>query len=368
MAGFFSVRVAPGLRVSASSRGLRAHVGPREARLHVGGGRTGVSTGAGPFTYYHSLGGGGRRRNRPRGRPAARPAAPSGTVVRPTGKAARARLLAEEVALIENLHRQRFDPAVPRSAPVPVLPDREELRADLEREHLRGTRFWQLSRRAAARRRAADEADGRLAELAAEAQAAHRAEQTHLDQQWQALVRNEPQAVLTEVAASFEDNAAPVGVDGAELSIVVLVPSLDAVPDRTPGVTAAGNPSIRKASATWRWDLYQQLVAGHALVSVREAFAVAPGIARATVVVLRDEGPDVYGRPRAEPVLATRIDRAALDGVRWQDVSAWEVVEQLGRDTLLETRGRADEVMPLDLADQPDLQALVESVDLEDLD
>ena len=53
--GFFSVKVAKGVRLSASSRGLRAHVGPRGARLHVGGGGTGMSTGAGPVTYYSSF-------------------------------------------------------------------------------------------------------------------------------------------------------------------------------------------------------------------------------------------------------------------------------------------------------------------------
>ena len=56
MAGFLSFKIAPGVRVSASSRGLRTHLGPRVARVHVGGGRTGVSTGGGPFTAYESLG------------------------------------------------------------------------------------------------------------------------------------------------------------------------------------------------------------------------------------------------------------------------------------------------------------------------
>ena len=41
----FSVKIAPGVRVRASSRGIRTSIGPRAARLHVGGGRTGFSTG-----------------------------------------------------------------------------------------------------------------------------------------------------------------------------------------------------------------------------------------------------------------------------------------------------------------------------------
>lgn len=58
----FSFKVAPGMRVRASSRGVRASVGPRAARVHFGSGRTGLSTGAGPVSLYTSLGGGGGRR------------------------------------------------------------------------------------------------------------------------------------------------------------------------------------------------------------------------------------------------------------------------------------------------------------------
>lgn len=33
--GLIGVRLAPGVRVSLSSRGVRAHVGPRAARVHA---------------------------------------------------------------------------------------------------------------------------------------------------------------------------------------------------------------------------------------------------------------------------------------------------------------------------------------------
>src|SRR5690349_4095340 len=56
----FSVKLAPGVRVRASSRGVRTSLGPRIARVHVGGGRTGFSTGVGPASYYTS---GTRRRS-----------------------------------------------------------------------------------------------------------------------------------------------------------------------------------------------------------------------------------------------------------------------------------------------------------------
>src|SRR5437879_2030923 len=56
----FSIKLAPGVRIRASSRGIRTSLGPRAARVHIGGGRTGVSTGFGPVGFYTSLGGGRR--------------------------------------------------------------------------------------------------------------------------------------------------------------------------------------------------------------------------------------------------------------------------------------------------------------------
>ena len=116
----FGVRIAPGLRISASSRGIRAGIGPRAARIHVGSGRTGFSTGAGPLTYYTSA---GRRRTR-----AARPRAISqGTYEREMRRAERVQLISRvaelETELVE-AHLQAFPRAVEPEVPAvsAVLP------------------------------------------------------------------------------------------------------------------------------------------------------------------------------------------------------------------------------------------------------
>jgi hypothetical protein len=57
-----SFKVAPGVRIRASSRGISAGVGPRAARVHVGTRGVGVSSGVGPLSAYSHLGGGGGRR------------------------------------------------------------------------------------------------------------------------------------------------------------------------------------------------------------------------------------------------------------------------------------------------------------------
>jgi hypothetical protein len=139
------------------------------------------------------------------------------------------------------------------------------------------------------------------------------------------------------------------------------------LPDHYPTTTEAGNLSLRKATASLTAGWYRQLVAGHAVVSARETFAVCPALDCARVVVLRDDGPDVYGGPRARPVLATCLSRAGLVGVRWEAVTAWDVVEDVGTQTLVRLRGSARKLEALDLEHEPDLARVAASVDLEEL-
>jgi len=49
------VRLLPGVKLRATRRGLRWSFGPRWLRLHAGAGGTGLSTGAGPVSYYRPL-------------------------------------------------------------------------------------------------------------------------------------------------------------------------------------------------------------------------------------------------------------------------------------------------------------------------
>jgi hypothetical protein len=49
------------LKVRVTRRGVRWAIGPRWLRLHLGAGGAGVSTGAGPFSWYRPL---RRRRGR----------------------------------------------------------------------------------------------------------------------------------------------------------------------------------------------------------------------------------------------------------------------------------------------------------------
>lgn len=114
----FSVKIAPGVRVRASSRGVRTSIGPRVARVHVGAGRTGLSTGAGPVGLYTAVG-------RTRRRPGSRGKSPSIASLQRQAAAARkaeaaaqkaeeaeeAQRLAAALREILDVHRQEFPSA-----------------------------------------------------------------------------------------------------------------------------------------------------------------------------------------------------------------------------------------------------------------
>src|SRR5215212_11366104 len=130
----FSVKIAPGVRVRASSRGVRTSIGPRAARVHIGGGRTGFSTGAGPVGYYTSIGGTQSRTQR-------RPSAGSyqrqlTATPAAVAKAQEAQRLAHLFQGLINIHRETFPPATRSLAPRPPAPDAAAIRARHKRAAL----------------------------------------------------------------------------------------------------------------------------------------------------------------------------------------------------------------------------------------
>ncbi|WP_180356228.1 DUF4236 domain-containing protein [Streptomyces sp. GP55] len=141
----FSFKIAPGVRVRASSRGVRTSVGPRAARIHVGAGRAGISTGAGPVGAYTSLGGG----RRPKGM--------SGQTPTAGRQAAQGEGQAAATALHQNddRHRARFAPVERPVLGPPDPPDEGEIRRCHERAALQGIGRFQHAARTKAKHQAA---------------------------------------------------------------------------------------------------------------------------------------------------------------------------------------------------------------------
>jgi hypothetical protein len=163
---FFSFRVAPGVRVGVSKRGVRTSIGPRAARMHVGGGyRTGLSTGAGPFTLYQSVGHTRRKprtvtaraaagRTRTRGTAQATIAAHQREVARAAKADAAEQIQAAFTALSE-VHRHPVAPVHPPVAPGPGPVDEAAIRTRSDNVALAGIRPWHLRARGVAKATAA---------------------------------------------------------------------------------------------------------------------------------------------------------------------------------------------------------------------
>ncbi|MFD2078118.1 DUF4236 domain-containing protein [Actinopolymorpha cephalotaxi] len=359
----FSVKLAPGVRVRASSRGLRTSVGPRAARVHFGSGRTGFSTGAGPVSFYTSVGG-----NRP-----SRRAPSTGASSRALAQAAKLEQAKELLAALQNilqLHHPDFPVAQPPIAPPPPEPDRDEINARHRKAALAGIGMFERKARAHAKAAAEAAARAEIAAAIANNQRVHARYQAELDRMWQRLLNNDPEIVLGTLAEAFEDNdaaAAPVGVAGSEASIVVLVPTPAAVPERRPATTSAGNLTLKKLTKREVADFYKLMVCGYVLATVKEAFAVAPGLTHTSIVALRNEGLDAYGRPRVQAILAARFARQALHDVRWTAADATQIVGDASELLTVKQAGPSKEFVPLDLDSEPDIAKVVQAVDVSDL-
>lgn len=352
---------------------MRAGIGPRVARVHVGSGRTGFSSGVGPFSVYSSVGGkrrstgghkGGGRSSRPSAAALERQAAAARRAQAEADKAREAQRLAAVFQEIISVHRQDFPPVERPVAPMPELPDPNAVRAWHEKNALRGVGMFDRAGRAAARQSAAQAAQAELDDRWRRAQAEQAKFQQELDRQWARLVGNDPDTVLATLAEAFEDNEAPaaaVGIDGAELTLIVLVPGEDTVPERMPATTQAGNLTLRKLPKGERSGLYLQLVAGHVLVTLREALAVAPGAAAARVIAVRRGTPDVYGRTGLDCMLAGRWARSAFNGVRWADADAAAILA--GTATELVLNQKRGQVLPVDLTTEPEIRDLLSGMD-----
>jgi hypothetical protein len=365
----FSIRLAPGVRVRASSRGVRTSIGPRAARIHVGAGRPGFSTGAGPVGFYTSLGSGGSSR-RPGTATVNRQLAAAARQQAAGAKLDEAGRLAAALSAIVELHRAEFEPARPPVAPPPPDVDRDAVR----RRHVAQAKAETSIFARRARRAAIREAERRAAAEVVATEEEYRTQrvawQAHLDQEWAALNANDPDTVLATLARAFEDNeaaAAAVGVHGAEASLVVMVPAPDAVPQRRPTTTQAGNLSLKALTKGEAAELYRLLVAGHVLATVKECFAVAPALESARIVAVRRSRTDAYGRCRPEALVAARIERRRLEGILWAEADAAMVLQDASSELVMVLGGRSRDLQPIDLTEHEEVEAVLDAVELEDL-
>ena len=137
------------------------------------------------------------------------------------------------------------------------------------------------------------------------------------------------------------------------------MPGSNAIPERRPTITDAGNLSLKKFTKSETADLYMALVCGHVLVTVKEAFASAPALDSSRVLAMRATSPDAYGRVGFEVLLAARFEKTRLNGIRWTEADATRIVNDASSERILVQKGAARELAPIDLTTEPQLAEVV---------
>lgn len=386
-----SFKLAPGVRVRASSRGVRTSIGPRAARVHVGAGRTRISSGAGPFTVSTAVGGGSRSsraRTSTRASSGSWPQS-SGASTRTAGASprprqptvaqhqaqARAAERAQEVAAVAaversltTLHHEDFPESTRRVVAVPAAPGPAEVKAvrrELHRIAIAAVPFWKRSERREAKAWAAQQATAEAQRRHTGALVEAQLEQCRLDQQWQALVDHDPQTVIEAVEDAFADNASDSTCVDAEadtgvryVTAVVTYGGIDLVPDVRPDTTPGGKPTLRKRTKTDRNSLYATAIASTVLATAKEALAVAVTATEVRVLVIRSGiGGSTGG---VEPVYAGMLRRDHLAHLDWRNLDPLTVAMS-AEDAQMARKGSAREVVALPVEPGSPAQELLDA-------
>lgn len=264
-------------------------------------------------------------------------AGPTKTEIAHAEKLAEGTRLQDEIRSIVEIHRVTFPPIRKPDVERPVRPTIDSFLKSREKEQLQEISFFKRAERKQAKERARQLAAADLKHEEARLEALHRSVVGRVDRDWERLIANDPETVMATVEEAFEDNkapAAPVNVEGSGLNLVVLVPDIEDVPERKPGVTPSGHPTVKKMTKKERGDLYLTLVCGHLLATIKEGLAVAPSISDVKAVVVRRAADDVFGNRRMEVLLAGRYERSDLDRVRWQDVLPSDVIQEAAAELM----------------------------------
>ena len=314
----------PGARVRVSSRGVRCSVGPRIARVTVGTGATRVPTGLGPFFASTALGGGRRTSYGPTpAQLAARERAARRTAAQEERLAA-IRDLAGVLDELVSVHRGHWPSTLPPRVTAPRV-EAAGARADAVALLTEGIGVLQRRERAAAKERAELAVQEYLQDETLRLDGIARRLQAEADSWWQALLANDEQVVVQALNSAFSDNPAggvALGVDGAGVSVLLRQPDLATLPEQRPDMTPGGKPTMRKMAQRDRNQLFLRAMASNVAATLREGFAVAPGLQTMTVCVVS------RGRTQQlAAVLLGRWSRAAVEGTAWgQSDDAWSLI------------------------------------------
>lgn len=273
-----------------------------------------------------------------------------------------------EQRLLTDLHRQDFPalklPSIPENR-VPRVTNLRRILANQDHKEISPLNFGAKLR---ARRAARTQARQLHADLKAAAALDHEAKLALLEQQWERLQANQPDAVISVVNQAFADNAAPaiaVDVQDDELTALVYIPGVELPSYKAVYQMSSMRTRIYKTTERDRNLTYQLLVYGHAIVTAKEAFAVAQGISTVRVIAVRITQADDYGLRATEALLVGSFARELFDQVRWHIDSVDQVLDTAATELVVFEDDETEEMLPLDLTEYPNILALINSVQID---
>lgn len=363
-----SFKIAPGVRVRASSRGIGTSIGPRAARVHVSTRGVGVSSGVGPFTASANT------RNRRSQSRASGGVYGSRTSLSALERQVRQAQRAEEIAQVAQteralvtLHLEEFLPAQPPVVPPPAPVDVEPIAQAMTREQLRGISVF-----ARARRREARALARRLTEQEVQRQEYVRRteferQQSEANTWWLALTQHDSVTVMAAMEAAFEDNQFPaacvdVGEDRLRYATVLVMfgaPSL--IPEKKADLTPTGRPTLKKRTKTERNSLYSAALGSTVIATVKEGLAVAPSLQEIRLLVLRKDTAAATPADYLTAIYAARFPRERFRNTNWSRADSVAMI-LTAPDALIKRKGAMQEIASIELNDEPELQNLVEQL------
>lgn len=356
-----SMKVAPGVRLRASSRGIRASVGPRAARVHVGDGRAGFSTGAGPFSYYADVGGSGAHRGAIPRQPPRPTLAQLDSQARTSDKAEQIQQVLRTEHALRTQHVVDFPASQRAFAPDAQPVDVDSIEQKFRRQAMANVGWFARERREYARMEARHAAVAVANEKFSGALDEAQRLQAAYDAYWNALCAHDLETVVAAIDDAFADNASEstcidAGSDQDSghryASCVVIFEHPELVPDRMVATTPTGRPSLRKRSKTDINNVYVAALGSTVLATVREALAVAPATDEIRMLVVRQEREAAgFSNRGYSAIYVGAFLRRDMEYLNWHAI---DPVEQLlnPRGAELIRKGVAGTVMPLG----PDVQ------------
>ena len=111
--------------------------------------------------------------------------------------------------------------------------------------------------------------------------------------------------------------------------------------------------------------IYQHLVCGTLMLSVKQAFSRAPNIEYVRAIVVREKAPDAYGNRRFEALLGYATSKTRLTGILWGTASSPDIIN----DTAIRVAGKTKanyEFVPLDPQKNKDIGEVLGLIDYQD--